>query len=209
MVLSVEWFSAFIYSYPFLKYIVIFLGAGFGGELAVVSLSFLAAQGLFPLPLFFGISFLGTLFSDSLWFFLGRTRLAEKIVDHRYATNTIVVIFEAIKKISRGNHLFAFIFAKFLVGTRIVVIFYVSKTKIAFKKFLQNDLPAIIIWLFVLGLIGYLSGLGFNYISGILKNVYAGIGFVVLILVVIAVLQIWMKKIFTKEGEEIIKEKGI
>jgi membrane protein DedA with SNARE-associated domain len=206
---GVEWIVSFIASYPLLKYLIVFLGAGFGGEVAVISLAFLSAQGVFTLPLFLGVSFLGTLFSDSLWFLLGRTKVAEKIVDHRYAVNTIVVIFEAVKKISRGSHLLAFIFAKFLIGTRIVVIFYVSKTRIILKKFLQNDIPAIIIWLFTLGLIGYLSGLGFNYISGILKNIYAGIGFVVLILIVFTVLQIWMKKIFTKEGEEIVKEKSM
>lgn len=206
---GVEWIVSFIASYPLLKYLIVFLGAGFGGEVAVISLAFLSAQGVFSPVSLFVVSFSGTLCADSLWFLLGRTKTAEKIVGHRYAINTIVVIFEAIKKISRGSHLLAFIFAKFLIGTRIVVIFYVSKTRIILKKFLQNDIPAIIIWLFTLGLIGYLSGLGFNYISGILKNIYAGIGFVVLILIVFTVLQIWMKKIFTKEGEEIVKEKSM
>jgi membrane protein DedA with SNARE-associated domain len=204
---GVDWFLALITGYPLLKYLIIFLGAAFGGEVAVISLAFLAAQGVFPFPSYLGIAFLGTLFSDSIWFILGRTKTAEKIVDHKYAKKTIVVIFEAIKKISKGNHLFAFIFAKFLIGTRIVVIFYISKTKIAFLKFIKNDLLAIFIWLSILSLIGVLSGLGFDYLSSVLKNVYAGIGFVVLVLLLFFVVQIWLKKIFTKEGEEVIKEK--
>jgi len=209
MTLSVEWFSAFIYSYPLLKYIIIFLGAGFGGELAIISLSFLAAQNIFPLASFFIIGFFGTLSADTIWFLLGKTRTAGKIIDHRYATYTISVIMEAIRKISQGNHLLAFIFAKFLVGTRIVVILYVSKTNIAFKSFIFNDMVAILIWLTTLTSIGFLSGLGFAYISKILKSVYAGIGFVVLILLVIVMAQIWLKKFFTKEGEEIIKEENL
>lgn len=209
MTLTVEWFSAFISSYPLLKYLVIFFGVGFGGEVAVISLSFLSAQNVFSLFPFLVIGVLGTLTADSIWFWLGKTRTAGKIVDHRYATYTISVIMEAIRKISRGNHLLAFIFAKFLVGTRIVVILYVSKTNIAFKNFILNDMVAILIWLTTLTSIGFLSGLGFSYISKILKNVYAGIGFVVLILLVIVMAQIWLKKFFTKEGEEIIKEENL
>jgi membrane protein DedA with SNARE-associated domain len=206
---TIAWLSAFILSYPLLQYIIIFLGAGFGGEVAVISLSFLAAQNIFPIVPFFIVGFLGTMTADILWFLLGKTKTAGKIVDHRYATYTISVIMEAIRKVSRGNHLLAFIFAKFLVGTRVVVILYVSKTNISLKHFILNDLVAIFIWLTTLTSIGFLSGLGFAYISHILKNIYAGIGFVILILLIIVMVQIWLKKFFTKEGEEIIKGENL
>jgi membrane protein DedA with SNARE-associated domain len=206
---TIAWLSAFILSYPLLQYIIIFLGAGFGGEVAVISLSFLAAQNIFPIVPFFIVGFLGTMTADILWFLLGKTKTAGKIVDHRYATYTISVIMEAIRKVSRGNHLLAFIFAKFLIGTRVVVILYVSKTNISLKHFILNDLVAIFIWLTTLTSIGFLSGLGFAYISHILKNIYAGIGFVILILLIIVMVQIWLKKFFTKEGEEIIKGENL
>ena len=206
---SLEWLSAFITSYPLLQYVIIFLGAAFGGEVAVISLSFLAAHNFFPFPLFCIVSFFGVLSSDILWFFLGKTKMAGKIIGHRYAAGTIAVIMEAIRRVSRGNHLFAFIFAKFLVGTRAVIIFYVSKTGIAFRDFIRYDLVAIVIWLVTLISIGYLSGLGFTYVSNILKNIYAGIGFVILILIIIMMAQIWLKKFFEKEKKEIIKEKDL
>ncbi len=207
MTATIAWFSAFILSYPLLQYLIIFLGVGFGGEVAVISLAFLSAQNLFPLFVFFIVGFLGTISADILWFLLGKTKTAGKIIDHRYATYTISVIMEAIHKVSRGHHLLAFIFAKFLVGTRIVVILYVSKTNISFRHFVVNDMVAIFVWLTTLTSIGYLSGLGFTYISQILKNIYAGIGFILLILLIIVMAQIWLKKFFTKEGEEIIKDK--
>lgn len=204
---SIAWFSSFIFNYPLLQYLIVFLGAGFGGEVAIISLAFLSAQNIFPLVTFFIIGFLGTLSTDTLWFLLGKTKTAGKIIDHRYATYTISVIMEAIRKVSRGNHLLAFIFAKFLVGTRIVVILYVSKTNISFKDFILNDMVAIFVWLTTLTSIGYLSGLGFTYISQILKNIYAGIGFILFILLIIVMAQIWLKKFFKKEGEEIVKDK--
>jgi|GEM_PF-731926 len=202
----IHWLTSVILSYPLLKYAFIFFGAAFGGEVAILSLAFLAAHKLFSLPTFFVIGFLGTLFSDTLWFVLGKTKTAGKIVGHRYTAPTISAIIEAIHKISRGSHLLAFIFAKFLIGTRVVVILYVSKTNIAFKKFIFPDIIAILIWLGLLGSIGFLAGLGFSYFSSILKNIYAGIGFVILILIVVTLIQVWLKKFFTKQGEKIIEE---
>src|SRR3989344_2459376 len=58
------WLQVFLFNYPVLQYLMIFLGAAFGGEVAMITLSFLAAQGFFPLPSFFLVSFLGTLSSD-------------------------------------------------------------------------------------------------------------------------------------------------
>jgi membrane protein DedA with SNARE-associated domain len=123
MVPSLEWFSAFLISYPLLQYFIIFFGAAFGGELALISLSFLAAHNFFPLIPFCIVSFFGVVSSDILWFLMGKTKIAAKIIGHRYAVGTISIIMEAIRRVSRGNHLFAFIFAKFLVGTRAVIIF--------------------------------------------------------------------------------------
>ncbi|OGI73920.1 hypothetical protein A3D42_02785 [Candidatus Nomurabacteria bacterium RIFCSPHIGHO2_02_FULL_41_18] len=203
------WLQVFLFNYPVLQYLMIFLGAAFGGEVAMITLSFLAAQGFFPLPSFFLVSFLGTLSSDVLWFVLGRTKTADKIFNHRYAIATILLITEAIRKISRGNHLFALIFAKFLIGTRVVLILYVSKTRIAFKNFIFDDMLAILVWLLVLVPIGFLSGLGFTFISGILQNIYAGIGFVILILFLFVMLQMWLKRYFTREGEEILEKKNV
>lgn len=209
MVELIDTLRQFFFDYTFFQYLVIFFGAAFGGEFAIISLAFLSAQGIFPLPLFLIIGFLGTLSSDILWFLLGKTKTAGKIIDHRYATNTVAVIMEAIHFVSRGHHLLAFIFAKFLIGTRIVVILYVSKTNLAFKKFIQNDVIAIAVWLSILTSIGFLSGLGFIYISRILKNIYAGIGFIILIILVVVVVQVWLKRLFTKEGEDIIKKSDL
>ena len=209
MIDSVEWLRVFITNYPILQYLVIFLGAAFGGEVAMIALSFLAAQKIFPFWPFFILSFVGVISSDTLWFFMGRTKIAEKIFSHRYANDTVFLITEAIRKISRGNHLLALIFTKFLIGTRVVLIFYISRTKMVFENFFYYDLVAILVWLAVLIPIGFLSGLGFTYISGILESIYAGIGFVLLVLIIVVIMQIWLKRVFTKEGEEILEKKNM
>lgn len=209
MIEFTTWLYITILNYTFLQYLIIFLGAAFGGEFAIISLSFLAVQNIFPMPLFFVISFLGTLSSDILWFLLGKSKIAGEIINHRYATKTVSVIIEAIDRVSRGNHLLAFIFAKFLIGTRIVVILYVGKNGLTLKKFILSDLLAIFIWLSILTAIGFFSGFGFLFISHLLKNIYAGIGFLALFILVIVLIQIWLKRFVVKEGEEIIKKSDL
>ena len=203
------WIQAFVLHYPLFKYCIIFLGAAFGGEAAILGLSFLAAQNFFPLTTFFIVGFLGTVSSDILWFILGKTKTADKIVGHRYTARAVSAIIEAIQKVSGGSHWLALIFAKFLIGTRVVVILYISKTNMAFKKFILPDLVAIVIWLSILSSVGFMAGLGFSYISGVLKNIYAGIGFVILVLVIIAILQKLLKKSLTEKGEKIIEEENL
>ncbi len=199
---SIEWLREFILNYPALEYLVIFFGAGFGGEFALLVLGFLAAQdiiSIFPLII---VGFSGTLFSDTLWFLLGRTRMVKRIISHRYANTTVAVINQAISRVSRGSHFTALIIAKFLVGTRVLLIMYVSSTNIGFRDFIRYDLVAIFLWILVVLPIGFLSGLGFTYFSQILENIYAAIGFILLIILLVIMLEIWLKKKFTTDLED-------
>ena len=176
---------------------------------AIIILAFLSAQDIFPLFPFFLVSFSALIFSDTLWFMLGRTRPVLKMMNHRYATNTIWVIAQAIKRMSRGSNLLALIFIKFIIGTRVVLLFYFSRAGMTLKYFLSHNFVAIFIWLAVIIPIGFLSGLGFTYISNILKSIYAGIGFLLLVVLLVIMLQIYLKKIFTREEQEIIEENSM
>ncbi|MDP2789473.1 MAG: hypothetical protein Q8O46_05570 [bacterium] len=196
MVEYIEWLRALILNYPLLQYIIIFLGAAFGGEIALFVFSFLAAQNVISMTFLVLLSFLGVLASDSMWLFLGKTRFMQKIILHRYANPTISLIALAIEKVSRGNHMLALVFVKFLIGTRIVMLLYISNLPLSFLKFLRYNALATLLWLLVVIPIGFISGLGFTYIAKVSENLYAGVGFVLLILIIIVALQIWLKKTF-------------
>ncbi|TSC77633.1 MAG: hypothetical protein G01um101424_256 [Parcubacteria group bacterium Gr01-1014_24] len=198
MIESIEWLRMFILDYPSLEYIIIFFGTGFGGEFALLPLGFLAAQGVISILPLIVLSFLGTFFSDTLWFLLGRTAIVKNMISHRYANTTVSVINEAISRMSRGSHSTALIIAKFIVGTRVLLIMYVSTTNIRFQQFIRYDTVAIFLWILVVIPIGFLSGLGFTYFAEILENLYAAIGFILLVIIIIIMLEIWLKKIFTR-----------
>lgn len=194
-----EWFSLFVFDYPSLQYVIIFLGAAFGGELAFFALSLLAAQGLFPLHVLISLGFLGTVSSDILWFLCGKAAFFKKIISYRYAHSTVSVLAEAIDRISRGNRLIALIFTKFLVGTRIVLIMYLSKNNLELRRFIAYDSVAAIIWLLVVIPIGFVSGLGFTYLAEIFNNLYVELGLLLLFLFIVSIIQIWFEKIFIKK----------
>lgn len=209
MIDSMEWLQAFIVHYPTLQYIVIFLGAAFGGEMIIIPLSFLAAQKIFPLSSFLFISFFAVVFSDTFWFLLGRTRIALKIINNRYAVSTISVVMQAIYKLSKGNNFIALIFIKFLFGTRVIFLFYFSKTSMTVREFISYNFSAIFIWLAVIIPIGFFSGLGFTYVSDILGNIYAGLGFVFLVLFIAVMIQAWFKRVIERKGQEILDKNSM
>ena len=90
------------------------------------------------------------------------------------------------------------IIAKFLVGTPVILMMYVNKTAMTFKKFIYYETVAILLSLAIILPIGFISGLGFSYLAQNLENLYVALGFVLLVVTVVIVAQIWFEKIFTR-----------
>ncbi|HBA45508.1 hypothetical protein A2W67_01855 [Candidatus Nomurabacteria bacterium RIFCSPLOWO2_02_40_28] len=194
----IEWLRLFVVEYPSFQYISIFLAALFGGELALFGLGFLAAQGVFPVLPVIILSFTGGFTPNILWFLLGQTATAGKIASHKYTNSTTAIIVEAITRVSGGSHLVGIIIAKFLVGTPVILMMYVNKTAMTFKKFIYYETVAILLSLAIILPIGFISGLGFSYLAQNLENLYVALGFVLLVVTVVIVAQIWFEKIFTR-----------
>lgn len=201
----IEWIRIIFTEYESIRYVIVFLAAAFGGELAMISMSFLVAQGLFAVVPFLSISFIGTLSSDVLWFMLGKTSVINKLFSHKYTSKTINTINEAVYKVSKGSDFIALLLANFMLASRIILIMYVSKRELNFFKFLYLEAVALVFWTLAVFSIGYVSGLGSIYLADILENIYAGIGFGLLILVIIVFIQLWIRKKFTEEIKEIAK----
>jgi len=87
---------------------------------------------------------------------------------------------------------------KFLVGTRVVMLFFLSNTQLSFRQFARYNTLAIFLWMLVILPIGFISGLGFTYLAEIFENIYAGLGFVLLVIVLLIVFEIRIKKKLTQ-----------
>ncbi|MEI6280587.1 MAG: hypothetical protein WCP17_01125 [bacterium] len=196
MVEPIGWLHVFLSNYPSWQFLIIFFGVAFGGEFVLLTLAFLVAQNFIPIFPFVLFSYLGTLFSNTLWFYLGKTEFLTKIITHHYLDTSISIITSAVERISKGNIFSALAIIKFLVGTSFLLIFYTNKTGLRFSQYIYRELFIILIWLLVYIPIGYFSGLGFVYFAQIYNNLYAAIGFILLVIVSIVVFQIWLERKF-------------
>ncbi|MBI5139675.1 hypothetical protein HZA26_03650 [Candidatus Nomurabacteria bacterium] len=203
MIESTLWLRELIVNYPAFQYLLIFFGTALGGEAMLIGFSFLSAQGVLSPSALVIFGSLGTYLSDIALFLLSRTRILHNIISHRYANKTASLIVEALLRIGKGKHLLALVIAKFLIGTRVVLVLYGDRTDIEFKKFALYNSVATIVWILVVGAIGFLLGLGFTYLSEVFKNIYAGIGLVLLFLLLAFMVEMWVKKKFTEGSEDI------
>lgn len=195
----IELMRGLILSHSSLEYLIIFVGTAVGGELALFILGFLAAQGVVsPIgAVIFGFS--GSFLPNILWFYIGNVNMVRKISRYnRHAESTSQIITEAVRRVSKGSHMIALIIIKFLVGTPVILVLYAKETGIKFKEFMYCQSVAMILSMLVIVPIGYLSGQGYSYLSDVFQNVYAAIGFLIIVAFIIAAFQIWLERMFTK-----------
>lgn len=180
------------------SFILAFFAPMVGGEVAVLFLSFLSVSDSFPL---WGIiigSFFGMLALDSFWFFVPRTTWLKKAMG-RFSVNEKYKKLESrIESFSNRNDIFILFFSKVLVGTRILVLAYLSMRKISFTKFLVYDAIATFLWAVCLGYFGWFAGLGFYSLTEASHNFTIGVTYVVLVLTmfygVLWCIRLWTEK---------------
>lgn len=176
----------------------IFAGSFFFGETVVISAAFLAGQKLWSVYNVFWLCFLGTIISDSMWFFLGK-KFEQKIDKHEKHGSRYKKVIAKINRIVGDRIFLALLFIKFLYGTRILTIFYITTRKVSFWKFTIFNSIGTTIWLVVIIGAGYLAGKGTaNYLGSLSQIKYVALALVIFILL-FRVIDKWTeKKVFDK-----------
>lgn len=178
-----------------------FAGAFFFGETVVMTAAYLAAQLDWSIPPLFLAALLGTLAADSAWYY-GGTRLAGWMQARpRWQTyqEKHAAEITATKRLVGEKPFRALLYIKFLYGTRILMILYLSWREVSWKKFLLYDAIGTTAWLVVIMGIGYLAGRG---IANLIPAVQTT-GFILLGLAIVIIgsrlFSIWITKRITKE----------
>ncbi len=169
--------SNFISSYP---KILSFFAPVIGGENGVIFLSFLAKSGAVSVYIVFLFSFFGMLAIDSLWFFIPKTKLYKKVVSGKKISKQHRKIEKKLENLSRGNDILILMLSKIIIGTRILVIIFVSTKKMKYGKFLSVILLPNLIWTASLVLVGFLARGGYEATIKIFNNIQVGILFLIL-----------------------------
>jgi len=148
-------------------------------------IGFIVLSMILKIPLWIVLigCYVGTLIGDMIWFAIGVSlrRKIEKSKKWEAGFRKIAYYFDKIfgKKI-----ILTLSIVKMLYGTRVIAIFYIAKERIKFKKFILANLVATLVWLVIIGGIGYLIGIGFTYLIKFVKG--AQIAIVLFILFIIA-----------------------
>lgn len=132
----------------------IFLGSVIFGETIILAASFLAGQGIWSIYTVFWVTFLGTVSSDCLWFYFGR-RLSRKSEEWQEKQGKYKKLLAFLERLTRGRAFLSLLFIKFLYGTRIITIMYLSIHRLRFRTFLLFNAIGTFLWLLVMVSIGW------------------------------------------------------
>lgn len=171
----------------------ILLGTFFFGETVIITAAFLSTRGIWsPIDVFW-LSLVGTTLSDSLWFFFGQYLLDAAHRWEKYQPKYRKLA-DMLEKISGKRPFVSLLFIKFLYGTRILTIIYLSLREIRFSIFLIFDTLGTIFWLAVMILIGWLAGKGIADIIPIFNKLEYALLVLVLLLIIVKIISLWARK---------------
>lgn len=180
----------------------IFLGSLFFGETVILSAAFLAGQGLWSLATVFWLALTGTIIADVIWFQFGKflmpymQRLWKNKAKHQDKYQTIV---SKLESITGHKPFLALLFIKFLYGTRILTIFYLSAHQIKLSTFILFDIIGTIFWLAVMLALGWLAGQGLADYILIVNGTKFVLLFLVLVVLFFKLASLWLEKKIIKK----------
>lgn len=146
-------------------YIFIFAAMILEGEIFLFAAAFLASQGFLSPELTFLAIFGGVTAGDSLWYWLG----------HKINHSDTCFSRWLVKKTGQfddhiiSNSLRTLFISKFAYGAHHFIVARAGVLKLRFRKFLKHDFLANLVWVAVIGSLGYLSGASFQYVKHYLK----------------------------------------
>lgn len=200
MPLLEAWSTTALAFFPY-PYLVPFIGVMVGGEGVVLVIAALSATtGVLSFNELVFWTFAGTVIADSGWFALGRyggDYLEKWPPIHRKLTE----VAGFVSRLTRRRHFVALLITKFLFGTRIIMLLYLSKEKMTFRTFLIYNSFVTIIWALAVVGLGWLAGRGVVWASDIFGDITFALGLLLIAVVVLYGLRLWLNEIIV-EGEK-------
>jgi membrane protein DedA with SNARE-associated domain len=147
-------------------YPAILVGTFLEGETILVIAGMAAHRGYLDLPLVIGAAFIGTLFGDQLFFFLGR-RHSEALLKRRPSWMGRV---EKVRGLLNRYQTSMILFFRFLYGLRTVTPFAIGMSRVPAWKFLIFNTIGALAWAVAVGCGGYFFGHTVEMILGDIKR---------------------------------------
>ncbi len=176
------------------NYIIIFLAMIVEGDPFLFSAFFLAHEGIFGIPTLVIVIFSGVLMGDLFWYWLGikiDKHSSRKLVD--WAERIASPFDEHL--ISRTFH--TIFVSKFTYGTYHAILVRAGMLRFPVRRFIGYDAVSTLVWMAVVGGLGYFSSYSFSLVKQSLK--YAEIGLLVGVLFFV-----FLSKYIAKRSKKIL-----
>lgn len=175
-----------------LGYILAFFGMVFEGDGSLFTLAFLTAEGFFDVGDMLIVVFLSVVFGDSLWYWIGR----KYIISFPRVTAWVNRFAKSFDRHLLERPTRTLLLTKFVYGAHHAVLIRAGMSKMDFRKFIKSDLIAVVVWIAVIGGLGYFSSVSLAYEKKYLR--YAEISLLIG-LVLFFTAEHFIKKISQKE----------
>lgn len=149
--------------------ILSFIG-GFMLQEIVIFLAILSGAKVIPLWIVVTFGFIGNVIHDILFFFIGKSRYLARFNKRFRISNKSKEIVRFLDKFRGKDNFFPLFLCKFIYGTRMLTIVYVSHRERLFSRFLLVDTLANILWFAIMMPIAWLAGKGFIEALHIIKG---------------------------------------
>lgn len=148
-----------------LGYILVFIGMIFEGDVFLFTAAFLTHQGFFDARVMFLASFSGVFFGDMFWYLIGVRFNGSSHFLNRWVHK----LTKPFDKHLLENPLRAIFFSKFAYGIHHALLIRAGALGIKIRDFLKADIPATLIWMSIVGGLGYVSSASFGTMKHYLR----------------------------------------
>ena len=155
----------FLQTHCVLGYLAVFLAMMIEGDLFLFTAAFLTHQGFFDPVLMFVTIVCGTLSGDLLWFWGGlRLRQQRGWVEHW--TKKMAEPFDEHLQMRTFRTIFL---SKFIYGLHHAILVRAGMLRMKLGKFIQIDFASTLIWVLIVGGLGFVSSLSFDRVRHQIK----------------------------------------
>lgn len=176
-----------------------FVGAFFFGESVIITAAYLTAQLHWSVALVVLAAFLGTVVSDTIWFFVGRLLERRLSRTERFGRQRERIA-SLLKTLTGTRPALALLFIKFLYGSRIAMIFYLAARQVSLPAFLFFNAIGTLIWLAVIFPLGYIASEGIGQTQSAVRTIEIAAVVLVASAILFRLLSIWLTKRFSKNA---------
>lgn len=176
----------------------VFLGAFVGGEGIIITTSFLASRLNWNMASVFTDALLGTVLSDVTWYYGGRYILTRMKRWEDYRTRHQATLTQIEKKAGQRPWLLL-LYIKFLYGTRILTVLYLSLRRVSIASFVLFDTLGTMVWLVVVMTIGWLAERGAINLIPFLDTLEHALIILIIAIITVKLMSLWIAKQLTNK----------